>query len=134
MPPPLLTKGGPIIAGCVYLLTSYPHVDPPTFQLSCTTTTSPATQVLWSLNGAPVPSSSSSQTVMNYTGSVYSNVLTVTGRVEGVYVCNVTTHRIEVPMNSENIGVDTLIGSPAVGSVMVEGVCMCVYACVCMCL
>ena len=58
----------------------------------------------------------------------------------GAYTCSVATHRIEVPGNSEGIGVDTLVGSPAIGNFTVEGVCdVCVRACVlfvsaCVCL
>ena len=120
-----LTTEGPVLVGgaCEYLLTTLPHVDPPVFQLNCTTMNSPATRANWTLNGSPAPSSNAAsfQTVTNFAGAIYSNVLVVIGRIAGSYVCNVTTRRMEVPNNSENIGNDTLIGAPAIGNVTVEG-------------
>ncbi|KAL5486525.1 hypothetical protein EMCRGX_G019016 [Ephydatia muelleri] len=84
------TYGPNIIGGVQFQLLTPTNVDPPVFQLTCTSTSSPPTDVLWTTNGSPV-SNTSSQIVTNRTTSTYNNILTVTGRAYGMYTCTVTT-------------------------------------------
>ena len=76
-----------------FQLLTQTSADPPVFQLTCVTTSSPPTTVLWTLNGSPVNGSNytSSQIVVDRPKSTYNNTLTVTGRVSGMYTCTVTT-------------------------------------------
>ncbi|KAL5486539.1 hypothetical protein EMCRGX_G019033 [Ephydatia muelleri] len=82
---------GPNITGGVqFQLLTPTNVDPPVFQFTCTSTSSPPTDVLWTTNGSPV-SNTSSQIVTDRPKSTYNNTLTVTGRAYGMYTCTVTT-------------------------------------------
>ena len=72
-----------------WLLTALP-ADPAVFQLSYTTTYSPATAVRWTYNGK-VANGSNFQVVTDLLLSTYQNVLVVTGKMAGVYTCTVTT-------------------------------------------
>eukprot|EP00731_Ephydatia_muelleri_P019076 Em0011g1116a len=91
-PDPVSTPGdGPNITGGVqFQLLTPTNVDPPVFQLTCTSTSSPPTDVLWTTNGSAV-SNTSSQIVTDRPTSTYNNTLTVTGRAYGMYTCTVTT-------------------------------------------
>ena len=85
---------GPNITGGVqFQLLTPTNVDPPVFQLTCTSTSSPPTTVQWTINGSPVNGGNyaSSQIVTDRPTSTYNNTLTVTGRAPGMYTCNVTT-------------------------------------------
>ena len=84
------TDGPNITGGVQFQLLTPTNVDPPVFQLTCTSTSSPPTDVLWTTNGSPV-SNTSSQIVTNRPTSTYNNTLTVTGRAYGMYTCTVTT-------------------------------------------
>eukprot|EP00731_Ephydatia_muelleri_P019083 Em0011g1123a len=84
------TYGPNITGGVQFQLLTPTNVDPPVFQLTCTSTSSPPTDVLWTTNGSPV-SNTSSQIVTNRPTSTYNNTLTVTGRAYGMYTCTVTT-------------------------------------------
>eukprot|EP00731_Ephydatia_muelleri_P019086 Em0011g1126a len=91
-PDPVSTPGdGPNITGGVqFQLLTPTNVDPPVFQLTCTSTSAPPTDVLWTTNGSAV-SNTSSQIVTDRPKSTYNNILTVTGRAYGMYTCTVTT-------------------------------------------
>eukprot|EP00731_Ephydatia_muelleri_P019059 Em0011g1099a len=84
------TYGPNITGGVQFQLLTPTNVDPPVFQLTCTSTSSPPTDVLWTTNGSPV-SNTSSQIVTDRPTSTYNNTLTVTGRAYGMYTCTVTT-------------------------------------------
>ncbi|KAL5486460.1 hypothetical protein EMCRGX_G018938 [Ephydatia muelleri] len=84
------TYGPNITGGVQFQLLTPTNVDPPVFQLTCTSTNSPPTDVLWTTNGSPV-SNTSSQIVTDRPTSTYNNTLTVTGRAYGMYTCTVTT-------------------------------------------
>eukprot|EP00731_Ephydatia_muelleri_P019044 Em0011g1084a len=84
------TYGPNITGGVQFQLLTPTNVDPPVFQLTCTSTSSPPTDVLWTTNGSPV-SNTSSQIVTDRPTSTYNNILTVTGRAYGMYTCTVTT-------------------------------------------
>ncbi|KAL5486614.1 hypothetical protein EMCRGX_G019117 [Ephydatia muelleri] len=82
---------GPNITGDVqFQLLTPTNVDPTVFQLTCTSASSPPTDVLWTTTGSPV-SNTSSQIVTDRPTSTYNNTLTVTGRAYGMYTCTVTT-------------------------------------------
>ena len=90
------------------------------FQLTCTSSTAPATTVQWSKDGSPVSGGSSSQIVTDTVNATYMNELTVTGRQSGTYTCNVTTwreYRDETP--------ETVIGSPDTAMINVLGMYTC---------
>eukprot|EP00731_Ephydatia_muelleri_P018856 Em0011g896a len=84
------TYGPNITGGVQFQLLTPTNVDPPVFQLTCTSTSSPPTDVLWTTNGSPV-SNTSSQIVTDRPTPTYNNTLTVTGRAYGMYTCTVTT-------------------------------------------
>eukprot|EP00731_Ephydatia_muelleri_P019075 Em0011g1115a len=84
------TYGPNITGGVQFQLLTPTNVDPPVFQLTCTSTSSPPTDVLWTTNGSPV-SNTSSQIVTVRPTSTYTNILTLTGRAYGMYTCTVTT-------------------------------------------
>eukprot|EP00731_Ephydatia_muelleri_P018888 Em0011g928a len=84
------TYGPNITGGVQFQLLTPTNVDPPVFQLTCNSTSSPPTDVLWTTNGSPV-SNTSSQIVTDRPTSTYNNILTVTGRAYGMYTCTVTT-------------------------------------------
>ena len=84
------TDGPNITGGVQFQLLTPTNVDPPVFQLTCTSTSSPPTDVLWTTNGSAV-SNTSSQIVTDRPTSTYNNTLTVTGRAYGMYTCTVTT-------------------------------------------
>ena len=87
------TDGPNITAGVQFQLLTPTNVDPPVFQLTCTSTSSPPTNVQWTINGSPVNGGNyaSSQIVTDRPTSTYNNTLTVTGRAPGMYTCTVTT-------------------------------------------
>ena len=88
-----LTDGPNITGGVQFQLLTPTNVDPPMFQLTCTSTSSPPTTVQWTINGSSVNGGNyaSSQIVADPPTSTYNNTLTVTGRTPGMYTCNVTT-------------------------------------------
>ena len=88
------TTDGPNITGGIFFQLLTPAtVDPPVFQLTCTSTSSPPTSVQWTINGSPVNGGNyaSSQILIDRPTSTYNNTLTVTGRAPGMYTCNITT-------------------------------------------
>ena len=115
----LFTSDGPDIDdGIQFELKTAPNVDPPVFQLTCTSSTAPATTVQWSKDGSPVSGGSSSQIVTDTVEATYINELTVTGRQSGTYTCNVTTWRAY----RDDQGPDTMVGSSVTAFITVEGI------------
>ena len=112
------TDGPDIVGGIQFELKTAPNVDPPVSQLTCTSSTAPATTVQWSKDGSPVSGGSSSQIVNDTVEATYINELTVTGRQSGEYTCTVTTWRA---YRDDEIKNDTMVGSPATASITVEG-------------
>ena len=86
------------------------------FQLTCTSSTAPATTVQWSKDGSPVSDGSSSQIVTDTVEATYINELTVIGRQSGTYTCTVTTWRAYRDGTPE-----TVIGSPVTAMIYVSG-------------
>ena len=88
-----LADGPNITGGVQFQLLTPTNVDPPVFQLTCTSTSSPPTTVQWTINGSPANEGNytSSQIVTDRPTSTYNNILTVMGRSSGIYTCNVTT-------------------------------------------
>ena len=65
--------------------------DSPQFTLTCTSTGGPATTVTWTRDSETV---SGGMTVfISATTAQYTHTLTVTGRLEGQYQCNVTNNK-----------------------------------------
>ena len=80
----------------------------PQFTLTCISTGGPATTVTWTRDSVTV--TEGTETVLdNRTTSQYTHTLTVTGRLGGLYTCNVTNNK---PSN-------------AVAQLTVEGMYMC---------
>ena len=68
----------------------------PQFTLTCVTTGGPATTVAWTQDGTALSYGANhivTQTVTEQSTATYSNVLTVTGREPGNYMCSVTNDR-----------------------------------------
>ena len=87
------TDGPNITGGVQFQLLTPTNVDPPVFQLTCTSTSSLPTDVLWTINGSPVNSGNTAllKIVTDLPTSTYNNTLTVAGRAYGMYRCTVTT-------------------------------------------
>ena len=126
----LFTDGPDIVGDIQFQLLS---ADPPVFQLTCTSSTAPATTVQWSKDGSPVSGGSSSQIVTDTVEATYINELTVTGTQSGTYTCTVTTWRAYSDGTPE-----TVIGSQVTAMIYVSGTfvqytyahvrtCTCVY-------
>ena len=87
----MLPADGPSnFGGIQYRLMTALPVEPAVFQLSYTTTYSPATIVRWTYNGN-MANGTTFQVVTDLLLSTYQNVLVVTGKMAGVYTCTVTT-------------------------------------------
>ena len=112
------TDGPDIVGGIQFELKTAPNVDPPVFQLTCTSSTAPATTVQWSKDGSPVSGGSSSQIVTDTVEATYINELTVTGRQSGTYTCTITTWRA---YRDDHHGTDTIVEQSVAASFMVEG-------------
>ena len=64
----------------------------PQFTLTCISTGGPATTVTWTRDSVTV--TEGNETVLdNRTTSQYTHTLTVTGRLGGLYTCNVTNNK-----------------------------------------
>ena len=103
--------------GIQFQLKTAPNVEPPVFQLTCTSSTAPATTVQWSKDGSPVSGGSSSQIVTDTVEATYINELTVTGRQNGTYTVNVTTWR----EYNDDITARTKVGPSTFASMTVQG-------------
>ena len=116
----LFTSDGPDIDdGIQFELKTASNVDLPVFQLTCTSSTAPATTVQWSKDGSAVSGGSSSQIVTDTVEATYINELTVTGRQSGTYTCTVTTWRA---YRDDDPRPDTMVGPPVTASITVEGI------------
>ena len=75
-----------------FILTSNPNVDPPTFTLTCTSTGGPATNVTWTRDGNALDDSTATarRKLDDAVTATYTLTLSVTGRLPGLYKCNVT--------------------------------------------
>ena len=114
-----ISSDGPDIVGDIqFELKTTPNVDPPVFQLTCTSSTAPATTVQWSKDGSPVSGGSSSQIVTDTVEATYINELTLTGRQSGTYNCTVTTWRA-YRYDEEFI---TMVGPSVTTSFTLEGI------------
>ena len=83
------TLGAPTISDPLeFSLMSAVSADPPVFTLTCVSTGGPATTVTWTRDGAAA-TGDTSQTVTDMMTATYTNTLTVTGRLPGVYECKV---------------------------------------------
>ena len=87
------TDGPNITGGVQFQLLTPTNVNPPVFQLTCTSTSSPPTTVQWTINRSLLNGNNyaSTQIMANRPTSTYNNSLIVTGRAPGTYTCNVTT-------------------------------------------
>ena len=65
--------------------------DTPVFTLTCTSTGGPATTVSWFRNSTSI--SGGITMLDNTTTSQYTHTLTVTGRLGGLYECNVSNDK-----------------------------------------
>ena len=110
---------GPDILNTAIEITAVMSSNPPAFQLTCTSSTAPATTVQWSKDGSPVSGGSSSQIVTDTVEATYINELTVTGGQSGTYTCTVTTWRA---YRDDDSNPDTMVGSSATASITVEGI------------
>ena len=82
--------------------------DPPVFTLTCVSTGGPATTVIWTQDGDNVSYDANhvlTQTVTSQLSITYSNVLTVTGREPGDYICSVANVRTPAPQVSASLTV-----------------------------
>ena len=94
--------------GMTFTLDSDLNGASPQFTLTCISTGGPATNVTWTRDSVTV--TEGNETVLdNRTTSQYTHTLTVTGRLGGLYTCNVTNNR----------------PSTAVAQLTVEGMYMC---------
>ena len=106
--------GAPVITDPIeFTLDSAVDAATPMFTLTCTSTGGPATEVIWTLDGSPA-SGTESQTVTDTLSAIYSNTLTVTGRLTGDYQCSVTNDRntspatqtLSVTGECDNVGIE----------------------------
>ena len=87
------TLGAPTITDPLeFSLVSALTAASPVFTLTCISTGGPATTVTWTRDGV-VATGATSQTVVDQVTATYTNTLTVTGRLPGVYECRVENDR-----------------------------------------
>ena len=76
----------------------------PQFTLTCISTGGPATTVTWTRDSVTV--TEGTETVLdNRETSQYTNTLTVTGRIEGLYMCTVANNRPSHNVTSAQLSV-----------------------------
>ena len=88
--------GGVSVGIVQFMLTTALTAETPMFTLTCTSSGGPATTVTWERNGVQLMNDSEysiSQVVENTVQAVYSNQLSVTGRLTGSYRCDVDNIR-----------------------------------------
>ena len=80
-----------------FQLTSELNATTPTFNLTCISTGGPATTVIWTSNSMTVMDDSAhhiaSQMLTDGETATYNHTLMVTGRLVGVYECNVSNNK-----------------------------------------
>ena len=90
----LSTSGAPAITGPLqFSLQTTPTADPPVFTLTCVSTGGPSTTVTWTRDGDVLSEGISPQTVTSMMTATYTNTLTVTGRLPGMYKCRIQNVR-----------------------------------------
>ena len=78
--------------GMTFAVESDLNETSPQFTLTCISTGGPATTVTWTRDSVTV--TEGNETVLdNRTTSQYTHTLTVTGRLGGLYTCNVTNNK-----------------------------------------
>ena len=87
-----LSSGAPIITGQIEFSLMSALTDPPVFTLTCVSAGGPAMTVTWTQDGVAA-TGVTSQTVTSLMTATYTNTLTVTGRLPGVYKCRVQNDR-----------------------------------------
>ena len=98
---PLYNKHNFVIAGIpgvidiLFQLTSDLHSPTPTFTLTCVSNGGPVTYVNWTRDGIPVPQNRylASHTLVNTQVATYHSTLSITGRLPGLYRCEVSSVR-----------------------------------------
>ena len=99
---PLYNKHNFVIAGIpgvvdiLFHLTSDLHSPTPTFTLTCVSSGGPVTYVNWTRDGIPVPQNRyhlASHTLVNAQVATYHSTLSITGRLPGLYRCEVSSVR-----------------------------------------
>ena len=79
-----------------FQLDTDPATDPPVFTLTCTSTGGPVSTVSWRRDGTILSDGSTYNITSQVTDTVtatYTHTLTVTGRLLGLYQCNVSNIR-----------------------------------------
>ena len=80
----------------LFQLTSDLHSPTPTFTLTCVSNGGPVTYVNWTRDGIPVPQNRyhlASHTLVNAQVATYHSTLSITGRLPGLYRCEVSSVR-----------------------------------------
>ena len=65
----------------------------PQFTLTCISTGGPATTVTWTRDSSPASGNEPTQFNGNTTAPQYTHILTVTGRLGGLYTCTVANNK-----------------------------------------
>ena len=85
-----------MVSSMQFQLTSELNAPSPTFTVICTSTGGPATTVSWTSNSSAVTEDrihSITSQISNAVTATYTHTLTVTGRLVGEYVCNVSNNK-----------------------------------------
>ena len=86
-----------MVSSMNFQLTSELDATTPTFNLTCISTGGTATTVTWTSNSRPVTDDSAhyimSQVLTDAEPAIYNHTLMVTGRLVGVYECNVSNNK-----------------------------------------
>ena len=97
-----------MVSSMQFQLTSELNAPSTTFTLTCTSAGGPATTVSWTSNNSAVSEDrihSITSQISNAVTATYTHTLTVTGRLVGEYVCNVSHNK-----SSSSSGVVTVVG------------------------
>ena len=93
-----------MVSSMQFQLISELNATTPTFTLTCTSTGGPATTVSWTVNNHTVTEDGdhhiASQVMTDAETATYIHTLKVTGRLVGVYECNVSNNK---PSSSSGI-------------------------------
>ena len=91
------TTGDVVVSSVYFQLTSELDPTTPTFNLTCISTGGPATTVTWTRNSRVVTDDNAdditSQVLTDAEMATYNHTLMVTGRLVGVYECNVSNNK-----------------------------------------
>ena len=93
----------------LFQLTSDLHATTPTFTLTCVSNGGPVTYVNWTRDGIPVPQDRyhlASHTLVNAHVATYHSTLSITGRLPGLYRCEVSSVRPDrTVMDTQNLDI-----------------------------